>query len=264
MITFTDAQLNAWLAMFVWPFVRILSIVSTDPVFGNKVVPVRVKVGLSLLLALVVAPTLPPMPEVEPGSAAGLLILMQQIVIGIAIGLAMRVVFVAVEMAGHLIGLQMGLGFATFFDPLHAAQVSVVASFTGTFAVLVYLSVDGHLVMISVLSESFRALPIMAAPFGSAGWRELAEWGAYIFSAGLLLALPVVAALLIANLSIGIMTRAAPQLNLFAIGFPITMIAGFAVLYLSIPYLAPVIERLFHDGLNTALQVLRHAKPAFP
>lgn len=264
MITFTDAQWNAWLALFIWPFVRILSILSTDPVFGNRSVPFRVKAGLAFFLALIVAPTLPPLPQVEPASAAGLLILMQQVVIGVAMGLAMRVVFSAVEMAGHMIGLQMGLGFATFFDPVHASQVPVVAQFTGLFAILIYLSSNGHLMTVSALSESFHALPIALGPLAAAGWRELAEWGAEIFAAGLLLSLPLIAALLITNLSIGIMTRAAPQLNLFAVGFPITLIAGFAVLYFSVPYFAPILERMFHDGLNTAMQVLRHAKPAFP
>jgi flagellar biosynthetic protein FliR len=263
-ITFTDAQLNAWMAMLIWPFVRILAILSTDPVFGNRVIPFRVKAGLALFLTLLIAPTLPALPQVEPGSAAGLLILMQQIIIGIAMGLAMRVVFVAVEMSGHLIGLQMGLGFATFFDPIRAAQVPVLAQLIGLFAILIYLSVDGHLMTVAALSESFSALPIMAGPLAVAGWRELASWGSEVFSAGLLLSLPVLAALLITNLSLGIMTRAAPQLNLFAVGFAITLIAGFAVLYLSIPYFAPVVERMFYDGMTTALQVLRHAKPTFP
>ena len=104
----------------------------------------------------------------------------------------------------------------------------------------------------------------MSAPFVSAGWKDLVFWGAEIFSAGLLLSMPVLAALLMTNLSLGIMTRAAPQLNLFAVGFAITLIAGFAVLYLSIPFFAPVVERMFHDGLSTALQVLRHANPASP
>lgn len=264
MITFTDAQLNAWLAMLIWPFVRILSILSTDPIFGNRSIPFRVKAGLALFLTLAVAPTMPPLPQVEPGSAAGLLILMQQVVIGISMGLVMRVVFVAVEMAGHLIGLQMGLGFATFFDPIHAAQVPVLAQFIGLFSILIYFSIDGHLMTVTTLSESFHVLPIMTTPFAAAGWKDVASWGSEVFSAGLLLSMPILAALLITNLSLGIMTRAAPQLNLFAVGFAITLIAGFVVLYLSIPFFAPVVERMFHDGLNTTMQVLRHARPAFP
>jgi flagellar biosynthetic protein FliR len=158
----------------------------------------------------------------------------------------------------------MGLGFATFFDPIHAAQVPVLAQFIGLFSILIFLSIDGHLMTITTLSESFHVLPIMAEPFAAGGWKILASWGSEVFSAGMLLSLPVLAALLITNLSIGIMTRAAPQLNLFAVGFAITLIAGFAVLYLSIPFFVPVIERMFYDGLNTTLQVLRHSKPAFP
>jgi flagellar biosynthetic protein FliR len=264
MISVTSAQIDAWLALFLWPLFRILALVSTDPVFGNGVIPARVKIGMALLLTVLVAPTLGPPPAVAPGSAAGLLILMQQVVIGVAMGLAMRVVFIAVEMAGHMIGLQMGLGFATFFDPQNSAQVPVVAQFLGLFAILVFLAIDGHLMVIAALVGSFHTLPIGAQPLSPEAWRNLAGWGAEIFSAGLLLSLPVIAALLIANLALGIMTRAAPQLNIFAVGFPVTLMVGFVVLYLSVPFFIPLLERLFQDGLNAAMLMLRAARPAFP
>jgi flagellar biosynthetic protein FliR len=264
MITVTSAQLDTWLAMFLWPLSRILALISTDPIFGNRAVPVRVKMGIALLLTLLVVPTLGPMPAVQPGSAAGLFILMQQVVIGIAMGLAMRVVFIAVEMAGHMIGLQMGLGFATFFDPQNSAQVPVVAQFLGLFAILVFLAIDGHLMVIATLAESFQVLPIAAQPLSPVAWKHLVDWGAEIFSAGLLLSLPVIAALLITNLALGIMTRAAPQLNIFAVGFPITLMVGFLVLYLSMPFFVPLLERLFHQGLDATTQTLRAARPVLP
>ena len=250
--------------MFVWPFARILALMAADPIFGNRAVPARVKIGIGLLLTLLVVPTLGPMPAVQPGSAAGLLILMQQVVIGIAMGLAMRLVFIAVEMAGHMVGLQMGLGFATFFDPQNSAQVPVVAQFLGLFAILVFLAIDGHLMVIATLNDSFQVLPIAAQPLSPLAWKHLVDWGAEIFSSGLLLSLPVIAALLITNLALGIMTRAAPQLNVFAVGFPITLMVGFLVPYLSIPFFVPLLERLFHQGLDVATQVLRAAGPVSP
>lgn len=264
MISVTSAQLSAWLGAFIWPFFRILALVSSAPVLGNTSVPVRVKVGLSFVLTLVLAPILGSMPAVEPGSAIGLLILAQQVVIGVAIGFTMRIIFTAVEMAGNIAGMQMGLGFATFFDPQNAAQVPVVGQFLGLLATVLFLALNGHLYMIEVLAQSFQALPVVPPPFSAAGWRALAGWGGEIFLAGLLLSMPIMAALLITNLALGIMTRAAPQLNVFSVGFPITLAAGFVVLAIALPYFVPLFERLLHDALQMAMQVLRLANPVAP
>lgn len=264
MISVTSAQLSAWLGAFIWPFFRILALVSSAPILGNPSIPVRVKVGLAVVLTLVLAPILGSMPAVEPGSAIGILILAQQIVIGVAIGFTMRIIFTAVEMAGNIAGMQMGLGFATFFDPQNAAQIPVVGTFLGLLATLLFLALNGHLYMIEVLAQSFQALPVAAQPFSAAGWRALAGWGGEIFLAGLLLSMPIMAALLITNLALGIMTRAAPQLNVFSVGFPITLAAGFVVLAIALPYFVPLFDRLLHDALQMTMQVLRLANPATP
>lgn len=264
MISVTSAQLSAWLGAFIWPFFRILALVGSAPILGNPSIPVRVKVGLAVVLTLVLAPVLGSTPAVEPGSAIGLLILAQQIVIGVAIGFTMRIIFTAVEMAGNIAGMQMGLGFATFFDPQNAAQVPVVGQFLGLLATLLFLALNGHLYMIEVLAHSFEVLPVAPPPFSAAGWRVLAGWGGEIFLAGLLLSMPIMAALLITNLALGIMTRAAPQLNVFSVGFPITLAAGFVVLAMALPYFVPLFDRLLHDALQMAMQVLRLANPAAP
>lgn len=264
MISVTSAQLSAWLGAFIWPFFRILALVSSAPILGNPSVPVRVKVGLAVVLTLVLAPVLGSMPAVEPGSAIGLLIVAQQIVIGVAIGFTMTIIFTAVEMAGNIAGMQMGLGFASFFDPQNAAQTSVVAQFLGLLATLLFLALNGHLYMIEVLAHSFEALPVSPQPFSAAGWRALAGWGGEMFLAGLLLSMPIMAALLITNLALGIMTRAAPQLNVFSVGFPITLAAGFVVLAIALPYFVPLFDRLLNDALQMAMQVLRLANPSAP
>ena len=262
MISVTSVQLSAWLGTFIWPFFRILALVGSAPILGNPSIPVRVKIGLAVVLTLVLAPVLGSTPAVEPGSAIGLLILAQQIVIGVAIGFTMRIIFTAVEMAGNIAGMQMGLGFATFFDPQNAAQVPVVGQFLGLLATLLFLALNGHLYMIEVLAHSFEVLPVAPPPFSAAGWRVLAGWGGEIFLAGLLLSMPIMAALLITNLALGVMTRAAPQLNVFSVGFPITLAAGFVVLAVALPYFVPLFDRLLHDALQMAMQVLRLANPA--
>lgn len=259
MITFGSADLNAWMMSFIWPLVRILALLAAAPVLGNAAIPTRVKIGLGVLVTLIIAPTIGPLPKVEPGSLEGLLILGQQVIIGLAMGFTVRIIFSAVEMAGEIAGLQMGLGFATFFSPRSDGSTLVVGRFLGLLATLTFLAMNGHLLMLSALAESFSVFPISAEPFSAGGWKMLAGWGGKIFEAGLGLALPVVTALLIVNLALGILTRAAPQLNIFAVGFPITLMVGMAALMLSLPYFIPVIERLITEALETMLEVARIA-----
>lgn len=249
MITLSSAELNTWIAAFLWPLTRILGLIATAPLFGNLSIPARVKVGLGVMLTLVIAPTVPAMPAADPMSFAGLLIVIQQLLIGLSMGFAMRIVFAAVEMAGEISGLTMGFGFATFFDPQTRARTSAIAQFLALITLMLFLALDIHLMMLSTLAESFRTLPISGMPGGTSGFRQIAVWGGLVFSAGVQLALPIVGVLLITNIALGVLTRAAPQLNLFGIGFPVTLSAGLIVLGLVLPYLAMPLERLFHEGM---------------
>lgn len=255
MITLSSAELNTWIAAFVWPLTRILGLIATAPLFGNLSIPVRVKLGLGVMLAIVIAPTVPAIPAMDPMSLTGMMVLMQQLVIGLAMGFAMRIVFAAVEMAGEVSGLTMGFGFATFFDPQTRARSSAISQFLTLLTLMIFLALDIHLMLLSTLAESFVTLPISAVPAGTHGFKQLANWGSLIFSAGVQLSLPILAALLITNIALGILTRAAPQLNLFGIGFPVTLGAGFLVLTLMLPYLATPLERLFHEGIGTVRRI---------
>jgi flagellar biosynthetic protein FliR len=257
MIELTTAQWNLLLATYFYPFVRVMGYLATDPVLGNRSVPVRLRIGLALAISVAIAPTLGPLPSIDPASPVGLAILAQQLLIGVAIGFAVRVIFAAVEMAGQVMGLQMGLGFATFFDPQTSAQVPVVGQYLGLLAILVFLSINGHSLMLSTLIESFRILPIGTLGLDSNGFAAYARWGAQIFLIGFTLALPVIATLLIANFGIGIISRAAPQMNIFAVGFPFTLLVGFASLYLLVPYFLPILDRLFSGGVETLVLLLR-------
>lgn len=257
MLTFTSAQLDAWLAAFVFPLTRILALVATAPVFSNVALPRRVRLGLGVALAVALAPLLPLLPAISPGSGIGLAVLAQQVLIGVAMGFVMRIVFAAIDVAGELIGLQMGLSFAVFFDPQTNSQTPVVAEFLGLLATLVFLALNGHLMLLAVLAKSFELMPISTTPFSAFGLEMLARWGATLFAAGVLLCLPLVAALLITNIALGVITRAAPQLNIFAVGFPVTLFVGFSVLLLTLPYMAPLFERFFESGFEVMGQVLQ-------
>jgi flagellar biosynthesis protein FliR len=250
MFSVTYAQLNAWMTAFLWPFVRILALVATAPVFGNMSVQTRVKIGLSAFITIIVAPTLGPMPQATVFSAAGVWIIVNQFLIGAALGLTMQIVFTAIQATGEFVGLGMGLGFATFFDQQADGSAAVLSSYMNVIAMLAFLVLDGHLQMISALITTFQSVPISSNLLGAEGFRAYANWGSTIFSAGLLLALPVVAALLIANLALGILNRAAPQIGVFQIGFPLTMLVGLLLLQLMVPNMIPFFARLFDMGIE--------------
>jgi flagellar biosynthetic protein FliR len=257
MITLSSAEINTWIAALLWPLSRILGLIAAAPLFGNPGVPTRVKIGLGLLLAMIIGPTIPALPAADPMSLAGLLILIQEMLVGLGMGFSIRIVFAAVEMAGEISSLTMGLGFATFFDPQTKGRSSAISQFLSLLATLAFLSVNGHLVLLAALAESFTSLPISASPVNGSGFLQLANWGSRIFSAGLQLSLPIVAALLITNVALGILTRAAPQLNLFGIGFPITLGVGLTVIGMVLPFLSSPLQNLYLEGLETSRSLHR-------
>lgn len=261
MISITSAELNAWVASFLWPLTRILGLVSTAPLFGNVSVPARVKIGLGIMLAMIIAPTVPALPAMDPTSLPGLLILVQQLIIGISMGFAMRIALAGIELAGEVASMTMGLGFATFYDPQSRGHSSAISQLLALLTLMIYLATDLHLVLLSTLAQSFSSMPISAAPASGEGFRQVASWGGRIFSAGVQLSLPIVAALLITNMALGILTRAAPQLNIFGIGFPITIGVGFAMIALTLPYLATPLAHVLQEGIAAIQKITAAMTP---
>lgn len=253
MLSLTTAQLDTWIAAFAYPFSRILAFVSTAPLWGTAGMPRRLRLILGLALALALTPALPPMPAVNPATWQGMALIAQQMLIGIGMGLAARIVFSAVNIAGEYIGLQMGLGFATAYDPMSASQTPVITEFLGLINMLLFLSVNGHLMFIATLAQSFHVLPVGGETLGTGSWLNLVELGGKMFAMGLLLALPVIVALMIANLALAVLTRAAPQLNIFALGFPLTLGGGFIALAISMNYLAGPLQQMYEFALNAML-----------
>jgi flagellar biosynthetic protein FliR len=264
MLTLTSTEMHTWIAALLWPLTRILGLIAAAPLFGNASIPVSLKVCLGVLLALIMAPTIPALPAADPMSLAGLLIVLQQLLIGLAMGFAMRIVFAAIEMAGEVASLTMGLGFATFFDPQTHGRSSAVSQFLALIATMLFLAVNAHLVLLEALAESFVTMPISATPMGAGAPWELARWGGQIFSAGLQLSLPIVAALLVTNVALGILTRAAPQLNIFGIGFPISLGVGLLAISLALPYLGGPLQSLFNRGIEAVRSLPRATEYRVP
>lgn len=250
MVSFTSAEIDAWLAAFLWPFLRVAAVIGAAPLLRDAGVPARVKVGLAALVTLVIVPTLPA-PAVTLAGPQAPLVAAQQVLIGIALAWSLRIVFAAVETAGELIGLQMGLSFGGFIDPQSGAQAPIVGGFLGLLATLVFLGMDGHLMMIAALAQSFAVVPIGAPTGPITDPARLAALGGAIFALGLKLAAAPAATLLLVNLSLGVLARSAPQLNVFAVGFPATLLVGFVALLAALRVFLPGIEAALENALAT-------------
>jgi flagellar biosynthetic protein FliR len=247
MVAISSELLQTWIVGLLWPLTRVLGMIAAAPIFNHNSLPVQVKLGLGVMLTLIIMPTLPALPQFDIFSLQGLLILTHQLIIGLAIGFSMRLVFSAVELSGQLIGMTMGFGFASFYDPNTQGQSTALNQLLVLLTMLIFLSLDGHLVVINILANSFISMPIVAYG-GGINPLLVAQWGEMIFSAGLMLAMPALAALLMTNIALAILTRTAPQLNLFGIGFPITLSMGFIVVALALPQLLKPIENMLDRG----------------
>ena len=249
MVSFTEAQLLAWLTPVLWPFLRALALLSSLPVFSQRAVPMRVKIGLALFIALAAQPSLPVMAAVALDSPAAVVLVAQQLLVGLTLGFAVRLVFAAVELGGELIGLQMGLNFAGFFDPATASQGTASGRFFGTLVAFLFILANGHLAVIGALVRSFEVFAVGDEPFAFLRQTQPQRWGAEVFMLGLWIALPLVGMLLFVNLVLGVISRVAPQISVFSVGFPITVSVGLIGMLLTLPLL----ERPFAMALARML-----------
>ncbi len=255
MINIDSSQLVFWISQLFWPLARVLALIMTAPLLSEKSISKKVKIGLGVMITYVLVPSLPPT-NVTLFSVGGFWLLIQQILIGVAIGFTMQFAFAAVRTAGEVIGLQMGLSFATFFDPASRLNMPVLARFLDMLAMLLFLSFNGHLWLISMVADSFHTLPIGGDPINGNAFLALTKAASLIFLNGLRLALPLITLLLTLNLALGLLNRVAPQLSVFAIGFPVTLSIGIIFISLMMPLLAPFCEHLFSEVFDLLSSVL--------
>jgi flagellar biosynthesis protein FliR len=249
MLIITTNEMVQLVQMWLWPFIRIAGLLMTAPIIGTRTVPARIRIIIAIAITVVIFPVLPQIPKVDPVSAEGLLISLQQLVTGVSMGLTMRIVFIALEIAGHAIGQLMGLMLASMVDPVNGNQVPIIGQFYLLLATLLFLAVDGHLMMIRVLAESFNSMPIGVAGISANSAWEIVTWIGNIFNTAVVIALPAIVSLLIVNLSFGVMARSAPQLNIFAVGFPIMIILGVLIIFFNLSSFVPHMTQMFDDGI---------------
>jgi len=247
MLVFSDAQIGTLVGSFLWPLFRISGFFLASPVIGSNFVPVRVRMILALAVSLVVSPTLPELPPVPGLSLSLLLVVLQQILIGVALGFFLQMLFQIFILLGQMIAMQMGLGFASMVDPTNGISVAILSTFYLMFVVFLFVVMDGHLLMIQVIADSFEQIPISATPVQNDFYFRMVSTISWVFSSALLLALPALTALLITNFAFGIMTRAAPQMNIFALGFPIALMFGLFIIWLSLGNFVDVASSVFAE-----------------
>jgi flagellar biosynthetic protein FliR len=234
------------------PLFRVASMLMVMPVFGTTLIPRRVRLYFAVAITVVITPGLPPMPAVSPLDLSGLMLIAEQILVGAVLGFSLQLFFQAFAVAGQIVAIQMGMGFASMIDPANGVSVAVIGQFFTMLVTLLFLSMNGHLVVFEVLTESFTTLPVGSGLMTAHYW-ELAGKLGWVLGAALLLVLPAVTALLVVNIAFGVMTRAAPQLNIFSIGFPLTLVLGLFIVWVG---LADILNQ-YQPLATEALQLLR-------
>jgi flagellar biosynthesis protein FliR len=252
MITLTTGQLETWIAQVFWPFVRVGSCFMVAPVFGAQFVPPRVRLVIAGGVALIIAPLIPSPADIAPFSAAGMVVTVQQLLIGVALGFCMQVVFDAVTLGGQVLANSMGLSFAYNMDPQHGEQTPVVGQFYSILVTLTFLALNGHLRLIEILVDGFRTLPVGTTGLGSDALWTIVNWGGTLFAGALSVALPGVTALIIVNLAFGVISRAAPTLNLMAVGLPVSLVFGLGIVILGLPTVQSGFVKLLQEALMLA------------
>lgn len=253
---FSLSQIDGWLASVMWPFCRIAGLLTAMAIYGTRSVPARVRLLLAIFITVAAAPVLPAMPDVPLFSGASFMITAQELVIGLMLGFISRLLLEVFVVAGQLVSLQTGLGFGSLVDPMNGASVPLISQAFLIIATLLFLAFDGHLLFIELVIKSFHTVPVATDSLARIDFLAVAEWGSWLFAGGLLVSLAAVLALLMLNLAFGVLTRAAPQLNLFVIGFPATMVVGFILLWLLSGDLLRHFEREFGQAREFACALI--------
>jgi len=248
----TDRQIVEYISLYAWPYLRIIGFLFALPIISSGIIPAYIKAGLALFVTILIAPGLPSHESVDVLSLDGVFVSAVQLIIGLALGFIVKIVFSAMETGGYVIGQTMGLGFAQMNDPANGITVPVISQFYTVLATLIFLILNGHLIMIDVLVESFTIIPITDYSQVSNGLWKLILWSGWVFTGAVLIALPAVGALLLVNIAFGVMMRAAPQLNIFTIGFPISLMLGLLFIMLTLPVFSNQFINILDSTVLTA------------
>jgi flagellar biosynthetic protein FliR len=240
--------------LFLWPMLRISALMITAPIFSLKAFNLRLRILMALVLAWLVYP-LHRWPLLDPTTAPGLIEVFNQIMIGSVMGLILQVVVAAFVVGGQSIAAAMGLSMANMLDP-NMGNVPVISQLMIIMSTLIFVGFGGHAIMLGLISESFNTLPIGTSMLNKNVYGQVLKWSSMMFLGAVLLALPIMVSLLFINIGLGVVTRAAPSLNIFAVGFPAMIIAGFLILIISMGSIGARMEWLWVQGFNVVRDVM--------
>lgn len=229
-------------ASYALPFARLSGFLMTMAIIGSKNFPARFRLLFALAMIILVVPLLPAVPMPEMFSFSGGVAIIEQTLIGVAMGFVSRLLLETFVIGAQITAMQSGLGFASLVDPANGTNVPALGQFFLMMCTLLFLSFDGHLLMIRIVVESFHSMPIGVTPFDYSIFYKLVEWGRWVFATALIMAIVTIASLLIVNITFGVMTRAAPQINIFVVGFPLTMVSGLILIWFTLSYFLPHFE----------------------
>lgn len=233
MIEVSTPEITAWVGRYMWPMFRISGFLMAAPFFGANFVPTRIRLLLALVITIVVAPILPPVPRMDPLAMEHILLILNQTLIGVCLGFLLQIFMQLFVISGQVIGMKMGLGFAMMNDPANGVSVPVISQFYLMMVTVMFLASNGHLVAIEILVESFYTIPVNVKGLDVEDLHLIPLWGSWMMAGALLMSLPAVVALTIVNMAFGVMSRAAPQMNVFALGFPVALILGLFVMWVT-------------------------------
>ncbi len=249
------AEASAFVATLIWPFIRISAMLMAIPVIGTRMVSVRIRVVLAILISFVVLPLIPEVPAVDPLSVAGLTVTIHQVLIGLAMGFVLLLTLGALTIAGEVISMSMGLGFASMVDPTNGVNVPVLSQFFLIMGTLLFLALGGHLMIIQLVVNSFQSLPISGEGIERESFWIIIKFASQMFIGAAWIALPALVSILVISLTMGVMTRAAPQLNIFSVGFPVTMLVGFIIIMLVMPTILPRFNQILLQGMQASQRI---------
>lgn len=250
----TEAVIIDLVGQYLWPLIRISAFFMAAPIFGTRMVSARVRVVLSLVITIIVAPLLPDLPEFTGLNLQTIIVVIQEVIIGAAFGFIFQVVFHVFILAGQYIAMKMGLGFASMNDPANGVSVTIVSQFYMLVTTMLFLSINGHIMLVQILVDSFTSMPV-GSFFAVTDFYQVAELGNWMFGSALIITLPVLTALLVVNIAFGVMSRSAPQMNIFAVGFPITLIFGLVIMWIGFGALLPTFYVVIDQGVDFILRL---------
>jgi flagellar biosynthesis protein FliR len=246
----SEAQINQFIGQYLWPMMRISAFYFAVPIIGARIVPARVRIILALFTTMLVVPLLPNAPIISFMSLQGMLLIMKEVLIGLSLGFSLQIVMHIFILVGQFVALKLGLGFAAQNDSSSGVSVTILSQFYLLLSSLLFLAINGHLAVIQLIVQSFTSFPVGGTGLAPAHYLHIVTLFSWMFSSALLISLPLLTSMMIVNISFGVMSRSAPQMNVFTVGMPITLMFGYILMWYSLSNFLPLFYQIIEEGLN--------------